>query len=158
MGAAPSKGVFVRPRFDYALQQAGWAGAFLSAVVGQFNVIGLYNDSSPQVPLALYSASGVSSFSTPVADVFFRNSKVGSLIIAGQPVVAGNPTPPGSIYGGQTVAALGTDFFGIATGQLGWLRPPSVPIAIINPGWGIYLQTPTANLILAASFLWAPYA
>lgn len=157
MGAAPSKGVFVRPRFDWALPQAGVAGAFLAAVTGQFNVIGLYNDSSPQVPLALYTASGVSSFGTPVADVFFRNSKVGSLIIAGQPVVAGGQTPPGSLYGGQVAAALGTDFFGIATGQLGWLRPPTVPIAIISPGWGIYMQTPTANLILAASFMWAPY-
>lgn len=152
----PSKGVFVRPRWDWTLERGGAGGANQAAVAGQFAFVLLFNDLSPARALGIYMLYAAGAATGNVLRPFFVAGSLGSLAVVGASVVSNGASPGGSIYSGSALALPGTPLGSFVSGNNGQVWLSTSPLFILSPGYSIGVANTTLNAQITSSFWWAP--
>jgi hypothetical protein len=151
----PSKGVFVRPRWDWRLEQAACGGTHVAGVGGQVPFIALLNDIAPPALIGVYIMIGSTGVAGNTVSYAWVNGSIGAKVSAGQSVIVNGPQIGGSIWSGNQVAAPGTQLITMNNGANGFLAYATSPIFLVPPNYSLICYSPTAGSALDASFFWA---
>jgi hypothetical protein len=123
-----------------------------AAVSAQYSFIALYNDSTIGQILRVRSYNVATATAHNVLG-FLSNAKIGSLVLAGASIFAGEQQAAGTLYSGSnTTAPTSGQFLGFTTTGQPW--PSKLPLAYVRPGWSWVMQCDTVNIALVGSITW----
>lgn len=155
--AAPSKGVFARPRNDWSLSLAMGGAAALAAAASDFNVIALYNNAAQGQFLAIYGFYATQSLTTGYVGVKTIQGSTGTLQGPGNPLVSGYPLQPGQIFTSQPASLPYSNPLTLAGFGVPTEIQVDYPLLLIPPGWSVVAGTSAVNASLQVSFMWSVY-
>lgn len=135
-----------------ALQQYANQGA----VAAQYSFVALFNDSTSGDMLRIRSYA-VQPGAGAVCLAFLNQGSLGSLVLAGQSIFAGEPQFAGSLYSGSNATQPTTGSF-IGQTTNGNFYNNLLPIAYLRPGWAYVIQCRVVNTSVGASLVWEDLA
>jgi hypothetical protein len=154
----PSRGVYVKPRWAWELDEALSGFGNQALVAGQFAFVNLYNNDNAGRSLGV-SALWVSP--TTANESFHLLSFFGTQgadTRGGVPLQFDLPTGPGRIYLGTAVTLSGTIFFRGSPETNHWDIVADTPFFVIPPGWSFQVAPAVAGRALSGvTFWWAPF-
>lgn len=155
--AAPSKGVFARPRNDWSLSLAMGGAAALAAAASDFNVVALYNNAGQGQFLAVYGIYLVQNLTTGFVGVKQIQGTTGTLQGPGNPLVSGYPVQPGQIFTGSPATLPYTNPVTLAAYGAPTEITVDYPLWLLPPGWSLAAGTSAIDASMQVGFLWSVY-
>ncbi len=128
--------------------------AVVAALAANFSTVSLFHNGDPRFLLVVrdinMTAATNSAFVTGVAQ-----GSIGSLVMAGIPVVTGEPTPPGQIFSSQQTALPSTPDYNFGTNNaygVPWLH--DYAFVALRPGFSFWISGSVVLEALTAAILW----
>jgi hypothetical protein len=159
MARPPSKGVFIRSRWEWELDSAmsGWGSP--AGIAGQLPYVLLYNNTATGLALKVYAIFIAPASATTPCTLGFANGNAGALQANNRgPLSALSSLGDGTIYQGNQVSPAPGSIFARLYPTSGLIQLVSdTPLFRLPPGYSLVAAgTAAAAALSAVTFWWVP--